>query len=55
MDDLGIKDGDTFLAFEIKPLLDENLDLEVSVIIDESNKHEINVDFKLKVIKISFN
>ena len=48
LDDLGIKDGDTFLAFEIKPLLDENLDLEVSVIIDESNKHEINVDFKLK-------
>ena len=48
VESLGIKEGDTFLAFEIKPLLDENLELEVSVLIDESNKHEINLDFKLK-------
>ena len=47
MENLGIKDGETFYAFEIKPLLDENLELEVSVIIDESNKHEKKFDFKL--------
>ena len=40
LENLGIKNGETFYAFEIKPLLDENLELEVSVIIDESNKHE---------------
>ena len=47
LENLGIKDGETFYAFEIKPLLDENLELEVSVIIDESNKHEKKFDFKL--------
>lgn len=34
IDSLDIKDGDTFFAFEIKPLLDENLELEVSVLVD---------------------
>ena len=48
LQDLGIKNGETFFAYEIKPLLDENLELEVSVIMDQSNTHEINFDFKLK-------
>ena len=48
LQDLGIKNGETFFAYEIKPLLDENLEFEVSVIMDQSNTHEINFDFKLK-------
>ena len=45
--ELGIETGTTFYTFEIKPLFNENLDLDVSVIIDEENKHEINLDFNL--------
>jgi len=39
LESLGIADGTTFLTFEIKPLLNENLDLDVSVLIDDNNKH----------------
>ena len=46
LESLGIDNGTTFITFEIKPLLNENLDLDVSVLIDDNNKHQI-VDFNL--------
>lgn len=35
MNDLGIDEGTTFYAFEINPLFNKDLELEISVMVDE--------------------
>ena len=47
LEELDIKDGDCFVAMEIEPLFDEDINLDVSIIIDQENEHKISLDFNL--------
>ena len=44
---LGIRNGHNILVMEIKPLFENNLDLDASIIIDEDNHHQNAINFDL--------
>ena len=45
--DLGVKDDERFLAIEIEPLFNEDIDLDIRIIMDDENNHKMIFDFNL--------